>query len=133
MGGLEVLILFFGRGCGFRKVLGQGSSGGFSRGCGSRSYSGFYPGGRGVIGTNFFGGARKLGSGVPKGACGFRKFWGFYPGGYSGLGTKFVMIIWKNRYIEIVKWDEFRTGVSGSLMGDIRISDPNFGIMRGVT
>ena len=43
------------------------------------------------------------------------------------------MTSWKNRYIEIMKWDEFRTGVSGGLMGDIRISDPNFGIMRGVT
>jgi len=32
-----------------------------------------------------------------------------------------------------VKWDEFRTGVSGGLMGGIRIPDPNFGIMRGVT
>ena len=43
------------------------------------------------------------------------------------------MIIWKNRYIEIMKWDEFRTGVLGSLMGDIRISDPNFGTVRGIT
>ena len=43
------------------------------------------------------------------------------------------MTSWKNRYIEIVNWDEFRTGVSGRLMGDIRVSDPNFGIMRGVT
>ena len=43
------------------------------------------------------------------------------------------MICWKNRYIEIVNWDEFRTGVSETLKGDIRISDPNFGTVRGVT
>ena len=43
------------------------------------------------------------------------------------------MTSWKNRYIEIMKWDEFRTGILGSLMGDIRISDPNFGTVRGVT
>ena len=43
------------------------------------------------------------------------------------------MIIWKNRYIEIMKWDEFRTGVSETLRGDIRVSDPNFGIVEGVT
>jgi len=74
-----------------------------------------------------------LGSGVLRGGCGFRQFWGFYPGGYTVLGAKFVVIFWKNRYIEIVKWDEFRTGVSESLMGDIRISDPNFGTVGGVT
>ena len=43
------------------------------------------------------------------------------------------MIIWKNRYIEIMKWDEFRTGVSETLKGGIRVSDPNFGTVRGVT
>ena len=74
-----------------------------------------------------------MGSGVLRGVCGFRKFWGFYSGGCTVLGTKFVMTSWKNRYIEIVNWDEFRTGVLGSLMRGIRISDPNFGIMRGVT
>jgi len=74
-----------------------------------------------------------LGSGALRRACGFRNFWGFYPGGCTVLGTKFVVTSWKNRYIEIVNWDEFRTGVSGRLMRDIRISDPNFGTVRGVT
>ena len=43
------------------------------------------------------------------------------------------MTSWKNRYIEIVKWDEFRTGVLESLMGGIRISDPDFGTVEGIT
>ena len=43
------------------------------------------------------------------------------------------MTSWKNRYIEIMKWDEFRTGVSETLKGGIRVSDPNFGTVRGVT
>ena len=54
-------------------MSGQESIARFSRGCESRSYFGFYPGGKRVIGTNFFGDARKLSSGVPKGGCGFRQ------------------------------------------------------------
>jgi len=60
-------------GCGFRNPPGHESIGRFSRGCGSRQNNRLYPGGRGVIGTNFFGGARKLDSGALKGGCGFRQ------------------------------------------------------------
>ena len=54
-------------------MLGHESIDGFSQGYESRPYSGFYPRGRGVIGTNFFGDARKVDSGVLKGVCGFRQ------------------------------------------------------------